>query len=171
MAEEPAHGEARDQRQGGQAMGTQACSPQGPGAVRLIFEYDGDQVRLVSQQRVDMAITGADIALVETAGFYVDSRDAAGKTLARVPAPTAFARSLEVFPERAGEPIVRVDVPRPKGAFTVVVPAPRDADHVTVVEVSPGRPGVVGPSSRGTTDVAGTAQATDIATFELTPTP
>lgn len=153
-------------------MTTQVSTRQGqPRAIRLIFEYEGDQVRLVSQQPVDMAITGADIALTESPGFYIDSRDAAGKTLARVPAPNAFSGSVEVFPERAGEPIVRVDLPRPKGAFTVVVPAPDEADHVTVVQVSPGRPGVTGPPSRATSDVPGTTRTTDVANFKLTPTP
>ena len=32
-------------------------------AIRLIFEYEGDQVRLISQQPVDVAITGFDISL------------------------------------------------------------------------------------------------------------
>ena len=69
--------------------------------VRLIFEYEGDQVRLVSQQPVDMAITGFDIAQTEHPGFYVDSRDAGGATLARVAAHAAFAGSAEVFPGEA----------------------------------------------------------------------
>lgn len=150
-------------------MATQASTPQGSRAVRLIFEYDGDQVRLVSQQRVDMAITGSDIARSERSGFFVDSRNAAGHTLARVPAHNAFAGSQEVFPEQPGEPIVRVDVPQPKGAFTVVVPAPPEADQVTVVKVAPAAPGAPAFSVRGTTDLAGAARTTDVATFKLTP--
>src|SRR5215467_8377058 len=70
-------------------------------AVRLIFEYDGDQVRLISQHAVDMVMTGFDSAqAAQHAGVYVDSRDKEGMTLARVPARNAFATSEEVFPER-----------------------------------------------------------------------
>jgi hypothetical protein len=49
-------------------------------AMRLIFEYEGNQVRLVSQQPVEMAITGSDLARVEHPGYYVDTRDGGGRT-------------------------------------------------------------------------------------------
>src|SRR3954453_4558415 len=110
-------------------------------AVRMIFQYDGDQVWLVSQQPVDMFVTHSDPAQKEQqAGVYVDARDDAGTTLASVPAPAALGASMEVFPERHGEPIVRTDVDRPRGAFTVVVPAPQAASQIAVVRVAPSAP-------------------------------
>lgn len=136
-------------------------------AVRLIFEYEGDQVRLVSQQPVEMAITGFDIAQVEHPAYYVDTRDASDRTLARVMARGAFATSAEVFPERFDEPIVRVDVPEPRGAFTVVVPLPDKADHVTIVRVAPGLPGEPTPGSRATSLAPGEPEITDLASFPL----
>ena len=84
-------------------------------AMRLIFEYEGDQVRLVSQQPVDVAITGFDIARAQHPGWYVDTRDATGRALARVPARDAFSGGAEVFPEQHGEPITRVAVAKPRG--------------------------------------------------------
>lgn len=140
-------------------------------AVRLIFEYDGDQVRLVSQQPVDVAITNADLVQAAHPGYYVESRDGAGATLARVAARSAFAGSAEVFPEQAGEPIVRVDVARPKGAFSVVVPAAAGATSVAVVRVTP--TGAVGPPPGGATSplAAGAVAVTEIASFPLTPAP
>ena len=101
-------------------------------AVRLLFEYDGTDVRLVAEQPVEMAITGFDIARSVESGYYVEVRDAEEATLARLPARGAFAASAEVFPEQHGEPITRIDV-EPKGAFTVVVPAPERAHHVSLV--------------------------------------
>ena len=74
-------------------------------AVRLIFEYDGDQVRLVSQQPVDVALTSADLVQTDSPGFYVDSRDNRERTLVTVAARNAFSGSAEVFPEQPGEPI------------------------------------------------------------------
>ena len=83
-------------------------------AVRLIFEYEGDQVRLISQQSVEMAITGFDISSAEQSGYYVDTRDSQDATLARIPVRNAFSASLEVFPENRNEQITRIDVEMPK---------------------------------------------------------
>ena len=140
-------------------------------ATRFIFEYDGDQVRLVSQQPVEVAVPGADIAQTDAPGFYVDARDQSGRTLARVAARSAFAGSAEVFPEQPGEPIVRVDVVRPKGAFTVVVPTPAGADPVTVVPISPGRAGERRPLTGATSPLAAQPRVVDLASFPLTTNP
>jgi hypothetical protein len=144
-----------------------ASQPAPTRAIRLIFEYDGDQVRLVSQQPVEMAITGFDIARTEHPGYYIDTRDAAGRTLARVPARNVFSGSMEVFPEKLGEPITRVDVAKPRGAFTVVVPAPGDADYVSLVQVTPAKPEVLAPAGRATSRVEGGAQAIELVRFPL----
>jgi hypothetical protein len=147
--------------------GNMSNQPATTRAARLIFEYDGEQVRLVSQQIVDLVVTGFDIARAQHAGVYVDARDVEGRTLARVPARNAFATSAEVFPEQPGEAIVRVDVAKPKGAFTVVIPAPEAAHQVTVVRVAPAQPEAQLPAGGATSRVAGAAKATDLATFPL----
>lgn len=136
-------------------------------AMRLIFEYEGDQVRLVSQQPVDLAITGFDIASAQHPGYYVDTRDAADRTLARIPTRAAFAGSAEVFPEQPGEPITRVAVAKPRGAFTVVVPVPEGADHVTLVQAVPAKPETLLPASRATSPVAGGPEVIQVASFPL----
>lgn len=107
----------------------------GPPAVRMIFEYEGDAVRLVSQQSVNVAVTGFDLAGEHRPGHYVEVRGAANETLSRVRLPEAMTASAEVFPEEPGAPIVRVTLPEAKGAFTVVVPAPPEADHVSLIRV------------------------------------
>src|SRR5262245_8128531 len=138
-------------------------------AMRLIFEYEGDRVRLVSQVPVDLLITGFDLTRTQRAGYYIDTQDASGQTLARVPARNVFSTSTEVFPEEPGELITRVPVPTPRGAFTTVVPVPSGADSVSLVRVAPSAPDVA-PSAA----VARTAGAaarplatTEIATFSL----
>ena len=136
-------------------------------SMRLIFEYDGDNVRLVMQQPVDALVTGFDVSRTQREGFFVDTRDASGRTLARVPVRSAFQGSAEVFPERPGEPITRVTVDRPRGAFTVIVPVPHDADHVRVVQVTPAQPDAVLPTSRATSAPAGAAQERELARFPL----
>lgn len=119
------------------AAASAAAQPPAP-AVRLIFEYDGDDVRLISQQPVDVAITGADLAQVHAAGTFVDARDSGNRTLARVTARGVAEATVEVFPEKPGQPFERAKVERPRGAFTVVLPAPPAAARVAVVRVQPG---------------------------------
>ena len=80
-------------------------APQPVPSVRLIFEYEGDKVRLVSQQPVDMVVTGFDLPLTDQIAYHVESRDVNDKTLARVPARNALERSAEVFPEKAMRPV------------------------------------------------------------------
>jgi hypothetical protein len=150
--------------------------PQPPApATRLIFEYDGDEVRLVSQQPVDMAVTGADLAQEYTAGTFVDARDAANRTLVRVHARGMSDGTAEVFPEKPGEPILRVKLDRPRGAFTVVLPAPQAAARVAVVRVQPvaaapaataRQPGEADTAARGPA-AAPALQTTELASFAL----
>ena len=137
-------------------------------AVRLIFEYEGDTVRLISQQDVEMAVTGFDMPGVDHPGYYVDTRDAAGATLARVAAHGAFVGSAEVFPERAGEPITRVDVPTPRGAFTVIVPVADNANRIAVVKIARGAAAPAPGTRDAGVAAAAPAVAQDIASFPLT---
>lgn len=136
-------------------------------AVRLIFEYEGDQVRLVAQQRVDMAITGFDLSQTMPPGYYVEARGMADETLSRVPVRGAFGTSAEVFPERPGEPITRVEVAEPRGAFTVVVPAPETADHVAVVRVTTRQPEATVIPAGATSPVPEEPKRIEIASFRL----
>ena len=85
-----------------------------------------------------------------------------------MPARNAFSTSAEVFPEQPGESITRVEVPTPRGAFTVVVPAPGNADAVSLVRVAPARRRCSASLQRARPRAAGGALATtDIATFTL----
>ena len=143
------------------------ASPASPLVMRLIFEYEGEQVRLVSQHPVDIVITGFDLAKTQHPGYYVDSIDTAGKTLTRVPARAAFAPSLEVFPEQHGEPITRVAALQVKGAFTVIVPVPPGAEHVAVVRVAPAKPGAPQMGTRTTSAAEGAPEVTEMARFPL----
>lgn len=131
-------------------------------AARLIFEYDGDQVRLVQQMPVEIASATLHLASGEELGIFVDVRDATNRTLARVPARDAFSTSLEVFPERHDQPITRTDVPRAKGAFTVVVPTPKETTHATLVNVAaPGAQATVAGAPAAAPDVV------DLVSFPL----
>jgi len=127
-------------------MSTPTEEPGGD-AVRLIFTYEQGTVRLVSQHRVDIAVTGFDAAPHERSGDFVEVRDAAGSSLTRVPIHSGLDTSMEVFPEDPRGQIVRVEAPELKRVFTVVVPARDAAESVAVVRI-------------GSVDGAGSATAT-----------
>ena len=108
----------------------------GQNAVRLIFGYEQGTVRLVSQQRVDVAVTGFDAASHLRSGDFVEVRDAAGVGLSRVPIHAGLDTSVEVFPDNPGDPIIRVETPHLDRAFMVVVPAGPAADSVAVIRAT-----------------------------------
>lgn len=141
-------------------------SPSGePTAVRLLFEYEGDEVRLLLQQPVDIAVSGFDLPREHVVGNHVEVRDANEEMLSRVPIRSGMDTSVEVFPEDPNEPITRTDVPRAQGAFSVVVPTTEQADHVTVVRIAPGA-GEVGPGESGSAE-AGAAEVRELGSFPL----
>jgi hypothetical protein len=109
----------------------------GAGAVRLIFEYEGDTVHLVSQTPVDVDIPR--FASTEpTAEHFVETRNNEGALLARVPVRGAFLQSTEIFPEDHNDAITRTDT-QPRGAFTVIVPVQDEAVRVAVMRAAGGR--------------------------------
>lgn len=137
-------------------------------ALRLIFEYDGDEVRLVSQHPVDVAVPGFDLARVPRPGYYVETRSAENEPLSRVPAREAFSTSVEVFPETPGEPITRIDLPRPRGAFTVVVPAGEAVKRVALMRVQPPPDEAAPrPGARATTPAPAESEIVEMATFAV----
>ena len=148
---------------------SEASPPDRPAAVRLIFEYEGDQVRLVAQQRVDVAVPGLDLDVspIPPPGHYVEARSATNEALSRVPIREAFSGSAEVFPEEPGSPITRVDVAEPRGAFTVVLPAPEAAEQVAVVRVTEPQPEARSVPGGATSPVPGQSEIVDIASFRL----
>lgn len=138
-----------------------------PTAVRLIFEYEGDQVRLVHQQPVDVAISGFDLPREQVPGHHVEVRGADEELLSRVPIRSAMSTSMEVFPEAPGDPITRTDLPQARGAFTVIVPAGPQADHVTVVQIAAGVGDAGELATRATSTVPGAPEVIELGSFPL----
>jgi len=137
------------------------------GAVRLIFEYDGEAVRLVMQQPVDVAVTGFDVHPDVRPGHYVEIRDEAGTALSRVPVRSAFTGSSEVFPEDHSEPITRLDTSGQPEAFTVVVPAPEAAARIAVVRIARAAPRAEEPRAGLTSPVPAESEVTELASFPI----
>jgi hypothetical protein len=99
---------------------------------RLTFAYEGDQVRLVSEQFVDMTLAPSHPVegLEEKAGFAVILRHADGHAVygRAMASPLAFDR--EVFDRDPSRSIRRMENPHPRGTFVVHVPAVEEARQV-----------------------------------------
>lgn len=111
-----------------------------PRSIRLIFEYDGDQVDLVSRQPVDMVAPSSEALgdFGDRLGSWIELRDPEGVALYRQVLQDPLGTSTEVFSSDPEESLRRIERTRQKGAFTVVVPDLPRADQVAVVaEVAP----------------------------------
>lgn len=105
---------------------------QGAPSVRLVFAYEGDAVRLLAQVPVYLPPDPPPDPAAPP-GEHVEVRTANDDVLGRVAVHPQMSGTHEVFPEDPRDPIVRTELPEPRGAFTVVVAAPEEADRVAVV--------------------------------------
>ncbi|MGA9771846.1 MAG: hypothetical protein WBV94_22640 [Blastocatellia bacterium] len=135
------------------------------GSVRLIFEYEGDAIRLVSQQDVDVTPPPGHptTAAEDQMGFWMEVRDPKLQVLHRQVMSDPVMTNPEVFSNEPGKTITRSEKTIPKGAFTVLVPRIPDSDHLAFVRMDPG----VRAESAGKLR----APAGEIARFSLKPQP
>jgi len=108
-------------------------------SLRLIFEYEGDQIRLVSQQETDVEppLSDPKTAPAEQAGFWLEVRDAKLRVLHRQIMYDPVMTHPEVFSDQSGKNIVRSETPMRKGAFTVLVPRMATSDHLAFIRINP----------------------------------
>ena len=108
-------------------------------SVRLIFEHDGDQIRLIKRQEVDMVPppSAAKSGYAQETGFWLEVRSAGMQVLHRQIMHDPVATHPEVFSDEPGKTIARSNEPSRKGAFTVVIPEAPDNDHLAFVRANP----------------------------------
>jgi hypothetical protein len=116
-----------------------SSGPQPERLVRLTFEYRDGEVQLVARQSVEMTLPAEPVPAKRGGGpepgLGVQLRDAADRpvyhrTVREGPRPDA-----EVF--MPGGEVRREEVPRPEGAFTVLVPEVPDAAQVVLMDQPP----------------------------------
>jgi hypothetical protein len=131
----------------------------GPGAVRLIIEYEGRQLRLVSKRRVDTLAPATDPldSFGGRQGLWVEVRDRSGRVLHRQVMADPIGETVEVFDDVPGGAPRRVPSASRRGTFMVLVPDLADAEHLAVMD-----------SSGGTRARTAAAEATEMARFPLT---
>src|SRR5262245_29381195 len=107
-------------------------------AIRLTFEYDGDNVRLVSQQRVEMTLPASDPVRGHEGqkGFWYELRDEQNQPLYRRVTHNPMRSDVEVFSDDPAKTVSRQAVPMRKGVFVAVVPDHAQGQDV-VLSASP----------------------------------
>jgi hypothetical protein len=93
-------------------------------AVRIVFEYDGEKVRIVSSQRVNMLVPFSD-PLVDYAhqqGSWIEVRDREKRPLYRQLLPHMIQSDVEGPSDSPGYPMTRRPVGDPHGMFVALVP-------------------------------------------------
>lgn len=93
-----------------------------PGAWRVTFTVEGGTIRAVGKQRVSTLAPPdeSDLLADDAAGYWVEVRDADGRTLHRHVIANPLVDQMEVF--SASEPLHHVDAPSTTGVFQVIVP-------------------------------------------------
>jgi hypothetical protein len=111
-----------------------APAPVSRRTLRLTFEYDGDQLRIVNELRVEK-VTPPSLTPrpdpATSAGYWVELRDKGGKCLFHRLLPDAIRDSAEIYPEN--KPLERVPLREVKGRFEVLLPDVPEADMVVVM--------------------------------------
>lgn len=110
-------------------------------ALRLIFEYEGDHISLVSARRVAMMVPPSDplAARRRESGFWFELKDGSGKTLYRRVTHDPIQRAVELRSDDPDRPFTREDVKNPAGTFVLLVPDLAEAREVALSSSPPGR--------------------------------
>jgi hypothetical protein len=108
-------------------------------AMRLTFSYDGDDVKLLSQQRTEMIVPPSDTVqgYGKYKGFWAEVRSENDKTLYRTVMHNPTKNDAEIFPELPGGEITREPAPKRKGVFVVLVPETEKGEDVILCRSAP----------------------------------
>jgi hypothetical protein len=101
--------------------------------VRLIFEYQGDEVQLVNQQKVRMIrpTTSVQPQNDEQANFWYELKNSQDQSIFRQAVPNPISFDTEVFSNDEGEASVyRQRLEQSKGTFILLIPDLPESDSV-----------------------------------------
>jgi hypothetical protein len=109
--------------------------------IRLTFSYEGNNVRLISRQSVNMIPPPSDPlnGYEGQAGFWYLLTDTKGRTLYRRVIENPIKFDVEVFSDDPKVSITRRKLDSPRGIFVLLVPEIREA-HWLVLVSSPLEP-------------------------------
>ena len=124
--------------------------------IRLVFEYEGRDVRLISSERV--AMTPPPSHEIEAreglTGFWYEVRDPNERPLYRRMTENPIRTSVEVLTEDRERPLAREPVTEPRGHFVLHVPELEKAATLLLIGSPPeDEPGVRAAEELGRFDL------------------
>lgn len=148
----------------GRSQARSSATEKSPKAMRLTFSYNGDDVKLVSKQTVDMVVPPSDPVkgYARQKGFWAELKGANDRTLYRHVMHNPTRNDAEVFSDDPGQSISRAPAPKRKGVFVVVVPETDQGEEVSLVRSPPDKK----EADRGMRSLA-TERATEFARFKI----
>lgn len=107
--------------------------------LRLVFEYEGDHVRLISRDRVEMVTPPSDpIRGPEAAsGFMAELRDADERGVYRKVMRNPMLRAVEVRSDDPERPLEWQEMREPSGTFVMMMPDFDDAASLVFLSSPP----------------------------------
>jgi hypothetical protein len=116
------------------AKETSQTAPISRRTLRVTFEYEGNQFRIVNLMRVAKITPPSLAARPEAgaaAGYWVELRDKRGRCLFHRLLPDAIRDSAEIYPEKG--PLLRTPLREVKGRFEVLLPDLPEADTIVIL--------------------------------------
>jgi len=110
------------------------ASPRVRKALRLVFSYEGQKVKLISKKPVKMTVSPSDQLedYEEHQGFWAELKNDKKKTLYRQVLHNPTRSDAEIFSDDPEQGISRQPVPDRAGVFVVVVPDTAKGHEVTL---------------------------------------
>ena len=121
-------------------------------ALRLTFAYEGDDLRLVKRQRLEMIAPPPDptTGYEGQSGFWFELQDVAGRVLYRRVLHQPIQYDVEIYPADPALPLTRRRLDEPRGIFVLLAPdleqartlvicgSPRDPEmaHLPAAEIA-----------------------------------
>lgn len=109
-------------------------APRPPRTLRLTFEYEGDQVRLISRQSVQMRTPPPHPTSIQPgqSGFWYEVRDRDDRVLYQRALHSPIQTDTEVFSNEPGATIHRRPIENPRGTFEILVPDLPEGESVVL---------------------------------------
>lgn len=107
--------------------------------LRLVYAYEGDEIKLVSKQSVDMRLPTPETKqdVLNSPGLRYELRNKAEHSLFANIVENPIRNDIEVFSDNPEHTARRVEMPQKKGVFVLLVPEVPEAENLVFLENKP----------------------------------
>jgi hypothetical protein len=119
-------------------------APAKPKTLRLVYAYEGDEIKLVSKQSVDMLLPSPESKpeALDSFGLKYELRNKEEHPLFGNIIENPLRSDIEVFSDNPERTVRRVEMPKKKGVFVLLVPEIPEAENMVLLENKPSERGL-----------------------------